>query len=108
MSKNTTCNFCGASIDAGREFVYQFESLQFCENEEILDQIQESSLYYGEPLRLCKGCSGSVEKNLADSEEESRVIAAQTRFAQKVCIAIAIIIITIYAAMYLFPLRRIS
>jgi predicted nucleic acid-binding Zn ribbon protein len=102
MSKTTTCTYCGTSIDAGREFVYQFESLQFCENEQVLDQIQNSSLYYGEPLRLCKGCSQSVDTNHAEVEEESRVITAQTRFAQKVCVALVIIIIAIYVIMYLF------
>jgi hypothetical protein len=83
MSDYTTCNFCGAEINAGREFIYQLESLQFCDDEAVLEWIRNSSTYQGEPLRLCRKCNDGVAKNIADTREEELHIALQTRWTQK-------------------------
>src|SRR3954465_7023597 len=66
----TTCAFCRGVLEPSREFIYQFESLKFCENERVLELIRRMPRYRGEPLRICKKCKDSIEMNQRQLELE--------------------------------------
>jgi hypothetical protein len=97
MHGREICSFCGMTIDAGREFVYEFESLQFCDDHRVLEFLRESSNYYGEPLRLCRTCNESISGNRSELFEEKEHIVLQTKLAQKSCIIVGIIFVLIYS-----------
>lgn len=74
MNSTTHCDFCGAALDLGQEFVFQVESLRFVDDPVLLEHIRNLPQYHqGEPLRLCGQCRAGVEQNQRDIEEEERL-----------------------------------
>lgn len=85
MLGRTYCDFCNAEMELGREFVYQFESLNFLDDESELERIRLNEDYHGEPLRLCNACSQGVERNRREqiaekSDDDRRARAASIIF----------------------------
>ena len=71
MAHTTHCVFCEQPLDAGRELVFEFESLNYIDDEELLERIRNDSRYYwGEPLPTCVGCARSLEQNRLEREED--------------------------------------
>jgi len=66
----TYCNFCHTELEPSREFIDQFESLEFIEDEGLWGFVRNMATYEGEPLRLCKLCSDSVNENLANQKQD--------------------------------------
>lgn len=92
MVGQTYCDFCGVELEPGREFVYQYESLNFVDDETILAAIRNSGAYYGEPLRLCTGCNDSIQRNKRDLDLEYEEYLERARVARTLFkIAFAII-----------------
>jgi hypothetical protein len=65
--EKTRCNFCGAQLESSREFIFQFESLQY--DPRTLAYIRRMPGYRGEPLRLCKKCNDGIEQNNLERKE---------------------------------------
>jgi hypothetical protein len=82
-SRHSHCNFCGTKLDLGREFVYQVESLQFEENEFVLETIRRLPYYCGEPLRFCKACHASFTANQREIADEQKTAEVMGRAAWK-------------------------
>jgi len=80
--ERTRCNFCGASLESSREFIYQFESLQY--DERVLKWIRQMPGYRGEPLRLCKKCSDGIEENKRTRDEEAANTLSQRRMRRRI------------------------
>jgi hypothetical protein len=103
MHQQTYCDFCGSILEPGREFVYQFESLKFLDDEATLAAMRNSELYYGEPLRLCSSCNESVERNKKELEEEAQADRRITRLAQT--LLVIGLLATLLGAMLLWLLK---
>ena len=82
--EQTRCDFCGAALEPSREFIYQFESLKFCDNEDVLNLIRRMPKYQGEPLRICKECNEGIQQNDREREEEAADAQRRQRFVRKV------------------------
>lgn len=102
MPKDTYCDYCGEQLTAGREFVYQFESLKFLDDdslrklkhlddETLLESIRTSPDYLGEPLRLCQRCNTEIEANRREVEREAVSRARQDEIAKWVGVVGAVI-----------------
>jgi hypothetical protein len=102
MANETYCDFCGAELAAGREFVYQYESLNFVDDEEILRLIRSSGAYYGEPLRLCNHCNNSVLRNEREQKQEAQEEAENRKRARALFLGgLAIVAVFAWLAWYL-------
>jgi hypothetical protein len=81
--RGTHCDFCGADLDLGREFVYQVESIEFESNPMVLEVIRRLPDYYGEPLRFCRKCHDSVDCNRRDQDDEEQLRAPIDRASDR-------------------------
>lgn len=79
--KTTYCNFCNSELEPGREFIYQMESLNFLNDERLLEAIHNMPEYVGEPLRICKLCHASFEQNRRELEEEQETHQREQRIS---------------------------
>jgi predicted nucleic acid-binding Zn ribbon protein len=97
--ERTRCNFCGAALESSREFIYQFESLQY--DERALEWVRQMPGYRGEPLRLCKNCSDSIEENKRALEEEAANTLSQRRL-RTVCFVILVGLLALAISRFVF------
>jgi hypothetical protein len=82
MNAGSYCDFCQVQLDLCREFVYQLETEQFSENPMILAYIREHPRYLGEPLRICKQCHASLERNKREQADEWRAQEWESKVAR--------------------------
>jgi predicted nucleic acid-binding Zn ribbon protein len=101
--ERTRCNFCGGALESSREFIYHFESLQY--DERFLEWVRQMPGYRGEPLRVCKKCSESIEENTRAREEEAANRLSQRRLRRRIFeiggLLIAIVAIGLFALNWL-------
>ena len=64
------CDYCEAELEPSREFIYEMESQNFVDDEEWLEEIRRVPAYHGEPLRICKQCQASIDRNDADLQSD--------------------------------------
>jgi hypothetical protein len=69
MVAKTHCQYCGAELDQGREFVFLVEAQEFDEQVLPWEMVQASPDYLGEPLRVCQDCQASINQNRQDLAE---------------------------------------
>ena len=116
MIKDTYCDYCGTQLTAGREFVYQFESLKFLgddslrklrqdmDEETLLESIRISPDYLGEPLRVCQRCSAEIEANRQAMDEINQNEARQRRGEQIVYAVGAIVAVAMLVFIWIYKL----
>lgn len=82
MTSRILCDFCAAPLEHSREFIYHFESLQFCDDEASLEAIRRSAKYFGEPLRICHRCNKSylANKQALEAEREAAIVSLRRRY----------------------------
>ena len=97
--ERTRCNFCEAPLESSREFIFQFESLQY--DPRTLAYMRRMPGYRGEPLRLCKKCNDGIEENKRTLQEEAANALSQRRF-REVCGVILMILFGLALIRFLF------
>jgi hypothetical protein len=92
----TYCDFCRRELEGKREFIYQMESLNFVDDEALLEAIRNVPAYHGEPLRICGTCNDSVQKNNVELQHEADEFEAKIRDPKRYWGTLAFVIGVIY------------
>lgn len=64
------CDYCEAELEPSREFIYEMDSQNFVDDEEWLEAIRSVPAYHGEPLRVCKKCYESIQRNKTEMNSD--------------------------------------
>ena len=101
----TYCQYCGDPLDAGSEFLFLVGAQVSDEEVALLELVQQSPHYHGEPLRVCTECRASIEQNRLDLLERAAEEEARSRRLRMVLAILGIVFVLSFLAPIIADLR---